>query len=608
MRLVLAHADRFSFEATQEVDRDAAETGNPPLEGRMEDCVAVFAGVEADDAADPGGVADRGASEIRDVADRLNTTRVALYPCGHVTGDPAGPDVTRQVLAGVADRLDGYDVLRAPVGWHADLEVACKGHPHSTHSRDVRPDADAAERAGSTESEWAILHPDGDRTDPRDARPDLSAALGALVDVEVLGERPGAGETPPNRRLARERGIATEDPLSDVGHHRLYPRGALLRDALERYVSDLLAGGGSVPVRTPAAYDLDERPVREHLSAFDNPQYRLSSGDRRLALRPDTVLGALSILRDTHVPASDLPVRLHETGATFRREPRSDLAGLARSRASTVASVHAACRDRAGARREVERQVDLALAAAGDLGLEYAAVIRVTRAFHDDNRGWVEDLVARLDRPVLLERLPGRPRHWAASVEFATADATGRPIPGPGVSLDVESADRFDLTYSEGADSGRPVLVHAAPIGGVEPAMAALLERAAARDRPRLPTWLSPTQVRLVPVADDHLGRCESVADRLGSAGVRVDVDDREETVGRRVARAETDWIPYYAVVGDREAGGQPLPVTVRASGREVEMDVEGLRDRIADEVGDLPSPPRPLPRRVSCHPGFSGE
>jgi threonyl-tRNA synthetase len=138
--------------------------------------------------------------------------------------------------------------------------------------------------------------------------------------------------------------------------------------------------------------------------------------------------------------------------------------------------------------------------------------------------------------------------------------------------------------------------------------MAALLEQAATMETPQLPTWLSPTQLRFIPVNPDaHLEYCDELVDDLEAAGLRADVDDRDETVGKRIARAETDWVPYYVVVGDDEMGGAPLGVNIRADGTEREVSLDDLRELVAADVGDLPAPRRYLPRHVSDHPHFTG-
>lgn len=179
------------------------------------------------------------------------------------------------------------------------------------------------------------------------------------------------------------------------------------------------------------------------------------------------------------------------------------------------------------------------------------------------------------------------------------------PIENPTVQIDVESADRFDITYNDGAQEHTPIILHYSPTGGIERVMAALLEQAARQDTPRLPTWLSPTQVRLIPVGNDHVEYCDELVATLVDSGIRADIDDRDESVGKRIATAETDWVPYYAVVGDRELENPVFDVTIRGRDEE-ELSINDLATTVLEEVGDKPAKPRYLPRYVSDHPDFA--
>jgi threonyl-tRNA synthetase len=126
-------------------------------------------------------------------------------------------------------------------------------------------------------------------------------------------------------------------------------------------------------------------------------------------------------------------------------------------------------------------------------------------------------------------------------------------------------------------------------------------------ETPQLPTWLSPTQVRFIPVGDEHVEYCDGLVDELEAADIRADIDERNESVGKRIARAETDWVPYYVIVGDREIDSGTLGVNVRAEGEEIDMGFEALTDRVLADTEGLPRQNRYLPRYVSKHPSFTG-
>ncbi|WP_128476202.1 threonine--tRNA ligase [Halorussus pelagicus] len=621
MRLLFVHSDHLEFETTTETGEGIAETEGVPMAGRMEDCVTAFVSVETGDEADLDAAVANAADEVRDVTDQLNTRKIVLYPYAHLSDDLAAPESATNVLRDLENALDGdYEVLRAPFGWYTSFEVACKGHPLSELSRHVTPER--GEEDGSDErasSDWKLAFSDGetadlpatDAIDSLDAEDDdrVSDDMRALVADEVERETANAGEQPPHVELMREQELVGDDEMSDAGTLRWYPRGKLIRDSLVEYVDDLAVEYGGMPVETPAMYDLGVRAVREHAETFGERQYRFESGDRPTMLRPAACVGQFSVMRDMQIAESDLPLRLYETATSFRRERRGEVAGLTRQRAFMMPDMHTATRDVEQAKAELRAQATLALRTSDDLGLNYEPAIRVTREFYDDNEAWVESLAEDLGTPALLEILPERRYHWSAKVDFAVIDGLGRPIEIPTVQLDVESAERFDIEYSTGEETRHPPILHSSPTGSIERVLAALLETAAERDVPRLPTWLSPTQVRFVPVGDEHGDYCDALADDLRSSGIRADVDERDETVGKRIATAESDWVPYYVVVGDREVetDDEQLAVTVRGEGEERELTFGELESAVLADIGDSPKKRRYLPKRVSKRPSFAG-
>jgi threonyl-tRNA synthetase len=180
------------------------------------------------------------------------------------------------------------------------------------------------------------------------------------------------------------------------------------------------------------------------------------------------------------------------------------------------------------------------------------------------------------------------------------------------VQIDVENAERYDITYiDEAGERQRPILLHCSPSGAIERVMYALLEKAARLSEsgklPMLETWLSPTQVRIIPVAERHQARAIEIASELG---FRTDIDDRDETVGKKIRDAGREWVPYVAVIGDEEAASGSLTVTVRAdstpkSPAKSRMSVQDLKDRISAETAGKPWRRLALPMKLSERPKF---
>lgn len=600
MRLLFVHADRAAFEATTTADDEGAERDRP-LSGEMDDCVAAFVAVEAGDGGDADAAAAGAADELRDAADRLNADRVAIYPSPVLSDDPANAETTAAVLDAAEAALSGYEVLRAPAGWHLAFDVSCKGHPLSAFARRVRPTRDGDARAPS---DWAVLTPDGARRDPGDEYPAIDEELRTVIERETAGGKGSDRRDPEDGdrrwRAAVDRlsawGLASRGGSAEGLHWT--PRGTVVRDYLRAYVDDRAAALGASPVETPQFRDLGVRDVRVRGDAGgDGDRYRAEAGDRRRRLRASTCAGHCALLRDAVADAEDLPVGLYERdGRVFRRATGGP-------DEATVPEVHTAVTDGPAALDAFERHAALVRDAAADLGLAPAYVLRVTRSFHVGNEAWVERLPAALDAPLLLEVLPDPRGDWAARLDAAATAGDGPPVTLGTVALDDDTAERFGVTY--GDEERSPALVHCSPTGSLEELLGVLLAAADERDPPRLPPWLAPTQVRLIPVGEHHVDRCVSVADTLRAAGIRADVDDRTATVGERIARADDDRVPYRAVVGDRELERDSLPVAERASGRESAMTVDELEAVAGEDVAAFPTRGRSLPVRMSDRAGF---
>jgi len=546
MRLLFVHADRVAFEATTAVARgtDADEPVDAPSAGELTDCVAAFVGVESTDATALDAVAADAADELRAALDRLNARRAFLSPAPRLVDDPADDETVRAALRGVDAALDAeIAVLRAPVGWHAALDLSARGHPFARRSVRIDP-ADARE---APSSEWRLFRADGELTDPDDVGAELDDDLRAVIDAEKPGTPASDPSWEPDVDRLREHGVADRPPEGDGGL-RWLPRGAIIRDALAAYAASL-------------ATERDATPIERPRSGRTGP------------------------------PAAVDPAELEAVDGPLRRfDPADELPEL-----------RVATRDAERAREEFRAGVDLALRASSALGLDARPVIRATRAFYDDNEAWIAELAGAFDASVPVERPGERRDSWSLALDLIAVDADGRGLETAAVRLDDPAP------VGDESDPDRSVRrVRCAPVGRLDRTVAALVASGARRDPPGVPTWLAPTQVRLVPVGDEHVDRCEEIAADLGAAGVRVDVDDRTATVGRRLADAASDWVPYYAVVGDRERDRDALDVTVGAEATERELTVPQLRETVLAAVGEKPRPRLSMPRLASRRPRFA--
>jgi len=602
MRLLLIHTDFIEYEAKKPTGM-AEETS--VLKDSEEEALAVFCAVEAMDEDDLEGVVEQALSEIGLVADKLSVEKIVVYPYAHLSNDLARPDAAIWALRALETGLQdaGFHVKRAPFGWYKAFRMSCKGHPLSELSRTILPSEERKLEKKEITREFFVLTPEGTTHDPVEY--DNDSPFGSLVRKELGLPVPPGGE-PIHVELMRSKELVDYEPVSDVGHLRWLPRGKLVRDLLADYVLAKVLPYGAMPVETPVMYDLADQAIFEHADKFGERQYRFKSGTRNMMLRFAACFGMFSTMRDMHISPNTLPLKMYELSTySFRHEQKGEVIGLKRLRAFTMPDMHTLCTDMAEALFCFEEQLRMGFETGKDFGTDLVGVIRCTRDFYDEHHAWVKRMVEVSGVPMLIEVLSERVHYWVAKVDLAAIDGQGRPIENPTVQIDVESSFRFDIKYHRDGKVVHPPILHCSPTGSVERVICAMLEHTASQEVPRLPTWLSPTQVRVIPVAERHLAAAGAVASRIRVAGIRADLDDRDESVGKKVREAAMDWVPYVAVIGDAEKDSGTLAVTVRSKSKpnrahKETMTEDVLIDEIKEETAGMPFRPLYTPALLS--------
>ena len=583
MRLLLIHSDFIEYEAKKKTSV-AEETS--VLQDRAEEALAVFCAVEAVDEDDLEGVVEQALAEIGLVADKLSIETMVVYPYAHLSSDLARPDAAvwalRALEAGLVSM--GFTVKRAPFGWYKAFRISCKGHPLSELSKTILPSDEAPKKEKKAITrEFFIMTPDGLTHDTGEFLDE--SAFGCLLRKE-LGEPAAGGGEPAHVSLMRAKEIVDYEPVSDVGHLRWLPKGKLIRDLIADYVLGLVLPYGATPVETPVMYDLADTAIFEHADKFGERQYRFRSGNRNMMLRFAACFGMFSIMRDMHISPHSLPMKMYELSTySFRHEQKGEVIGLKRLRAFTMPDMHSLCSDMPEALTCFEEQLAMGWKTGKDFGTALVGVFRCTRDFYDEHQAWVKKIVADSGVPMLIEVLSGRVHYWIAKVDLAAIDGQGRPIENPTVQIDVESSQRFGITYQKDELAVHPPILHCSPTGSVERVICAILETTSTQKVPMLPCWLSPVQVRVVPVAERHLPTAGEVAARIRKAGIRADLDDREESVGKKVREAAMDWVPYVVVIGDAEMQKGILTVTIRAKSKPEKPHKETMSEDVLIEV-----------------------
>ena len=380
-------------------------------------------------------------------------------------------------------------------------------------------------------------------------------------------------EEPPHVKLMQRLELADYEPGSDPGNLRFLPKGAMIKGLLEQLVAQEMHRYGAMEVVTPIMYDQQHPALARYLKRFPARQYLVESPNKHCFLRFSACFGQFLIAADAPLSYRHLPLRMWEMAPSYRAELRGELAGLRRLRGFTMPDSHALCADLRQAKQELEVRWDVAASCQRAIGLPPLSLelgLRAVGSFWSANQRWIVGLVQRWGKPALLEMWDRRFFYFVFKHEWNFINAQGKASALTTDQIDVENARRYGITYTDAHGKSRyPIILHLSPSGAIERVMYALLEQAwidkQAGKAPMLPFWLSPTQLRLCPVSDRWVQHAEEIAASLEQ--VRVDIDDRPESVAKKVREAEMEWVPFVVVIGEKEATGKGK-LTVRERGR----------------------------------------
>ncbi|MGA1873578.1 MAG: threonine--tRNA ligase, partial [Thermoplasmatota archaeon] len=471
-------------------------------------------------------------------------------------------------------------------------------------------------------SEWFILDTAGDMHPIREENGEITGYdlkgrenLEKFIHYEISKSR-AATEEPPHVRSMRALELADYEPGSDPGNLRFYPKGRLVKSLLERYVTRRVKDYGGMEIESPIMYDFEHPSLKSYLHRFPARQYTIDTPDKRVFLRFAACFGQFLMAHDATLSYKHMPLKLYElTRYSFRVEQRGELSGLRRLRAFTMPDCHALCAGMDQAKEEMMVRFKLAISILAETGFkmpeDLQMAVRVTKDFYEEHTEFVKNMAREYGQPIVVEMWRERFFYFLLKYEFNFVDAMGKASALTTDQIDIENGKRYDITYTDKDGTPQnPFILHLSPSGAIERKIYALLEKAhldSMKGEPAvLPYWLSPTQLRLIPVSEDYMDLCEDIDARLPS--VRVDIEDSDRTVGRKIRDAEKEWIPYIAVIGEKEAGSGNLTVRKREAGKpQVEMSLEELSVELSQKQGDMPWDTLGLPVMVSRRPKFVG-
>jgi threonyl-tRNA synthetase len=402
-------------------------------------------------------------------------------------------------------------------------------------------------------------------------------------ELETFLDRREEAKKRDHRKIGREMELFSIPDVTGPGLPLYHPNGKTVLRELEQYVDELNQDAGYDFVETPHVFRTELWKQSGHYDNYVDDMFLLEVNDEEYGLKPMNCPGHATIFSQTNWSYRDLPKRYAENGKVYRKEQRGELSGLSRVWAFTIDDGHLFVRP-----DQIEDEIRQIMSMIFevienfDLDVEVALATRPEKSMGSDEI-W-EQAESQL-RSVLesggydYDVEAGDGAFYGPKIDIGFEDALGRTWDGPTVQLDFNMPEQFDLTYV-GSDNEehRPVMIHRALYGSFERFFMVLIEHFDGK----FPLWLAPEQVRILPVSDDNLGYAHRVKNELD--GYRVEVEDRDWTVGKKIQQAHEDKVPYMIVVGDDEEEAGTVSIRDRQERERKDVSIGAFRTHLDEE------------------------
>ncbi len=621
MRILQMHSDWIEYQPIEKEIAVAEQVEKKKY--RLEDILVLFTAVEE---ADSDAVGRRAISEVKTFLEKIKLNRILIYPFAHLSSGLASPNDALKVIKTMEEqaRKLGMETYRAPFGWNKKLSISVKGHPLAEQLRVFGPEVETKEVKEEKVSEaikaeeklksfWHIMLPNGNLISVDKFNFLRYKNLEKFKNYEIAKSR-AVQQMPPHVTLMKKLEIADNEAGSDSGNMRWYPKGRLIKSLLEQFVTQKVIEYGGMEVETPIMYDFQHPILASYLNRFPARQYTIKSDDKDFFLRFSACFGQFLMTKDAQFSYKQLPYRIYElTRYSFRREKSGELVGLRRLRAFTMPDVHALCKDMEQVKKEFLIRFKLSQDTLKEIGLDkddYELAIRFTKDFYEKNKPFIKSLIKLHGKPALVEMWEDRFFYFILKWEFNFVDNLDKASALSTDQIDIENAERYGITYvDEDGKKKHPLILHCSPSGAIERDIYALLEKAYREQQdkkvPQLPLWLSPTQVRLIPLSEKFLDETKKISENIEKENIRVDIDDRNDTVQKKIRDAELEWVNYILIIGPKEVKSKKLSVRERKTGKIKEMGLGQLVKKIEEEIKDKPFKQLSLPKLLSERPVF---
>ena len=521
--------------------------------------------------------------------------KVLVYPWAHLSkflsNEKNAMDVCPKISKILNDK--GIEASYSPFGWYKSFKINCIGHEVAEMYRDVKLYIQPEEHI--VNAVFKVITTDGNELNIEfDENKNVIPPNGfrdedfyQFLKSELGSAREDEGIEPAHLKVMKEFELVDFDENSDKGNLRWYSNGVIMKNLIKTFIEDRIIDYGAILIDTPIMYTVKNKKLTAQTARFPARTYWVESGSDRYLLRFASDFLLFDMFSSMNLKPQYFPMRVYEYEQyDFRREQEGELTGLRRLRGFIMPDMHTLCKDLKSSIEEFKSQYFLIKNLLDDLGIKSYILFRTTQEFFRDNKDWIKDLIQKEGQPALLELWEERYYYFVLKFERPVLSAQNKSATLSTNQIDVESSlesmidnkgikrQKYNINFTdEDGETKYPVILHNSPTGGLERILWGLIETAI-RDKdkivPGFKTWLSPIQVRILTISNDQHDYAEKILEILSKESYRVDYDDRNEKLGKKIRQSEIDWIPYTIILGKKEQEDQTISVRKRLIGHPI--------------------------------------
>jgi len=561
MKTLNLHCDYLKFKSQKKAIKTIDEMAPDQIhEGESKDCLAVLTAVESHDTHD---TISKFIESIKELAEKLQTNNIVLYPYAHLSSNLASPEAAIGILDKIEEKLKSFNTLRAPFGYYKSMELKVKGHPMSELSREFKIESNEEAEDISEEQRNKLLR-------------QISKAK---LDTSKLKDND-------HRIIGGKMDLWSFNNVAP-GMVFWHPKGLHIKNKLIEFWRELHRADGYEEISTPQIMDKKLWEVSGHWSKFGENNFKTDYEKRTFLIKPMNCPGGMLVYKTSPKTYKDLPLRVGEMGTVHRVELSGTLGGLFRVIQFTQDDAHIFCTEQQ-LESEVQRIINLINKTFNQFGLEFDHVELSTRPEKRVGSEKVWDLAeATLEK--ILEKSgmkyavnEGDGAFYGPKIDFHLKDSLGRTWQCSTIQLDMALPERFELEYQDTNNKEvRPIMLHRVIYGSLERFIGIITEHF----NGKFPLWMSPNQIKVMTLNDDAKEYAQKIYQDLFNTGYQVELNDKSESMGKKAREASIQRFNYILTVGEKEMKENKIAIKARDSKEIKTMALDEFKQKVNSEI-----------------------